>query len=112
MNINKLKILLLCAITLLTACSFVDLDPQAKDIVVQNDSDALKNCESLGNISVSVWSKAETFQSQKTVEDQLDTLAKNQAASLGGNTIKASSEINNGQRTYNVYKCKPQSNSQ
>ena len=108
MNINKFKILL-CFFTTLTACSFVDLDPQAKNIVVQDDSSKLKECESLGTINVSVWSKADSFQSQNTVEEQLDTLARNQAATMGGNAVKASSEINNGQRAYGVYKCKSQS---
>lgn len=100
------KILLaLCVTTTLTACSFVSLDPQARDVNVADNISALKNCKSLGNTTVSLWSKADTFQSDKTVNTQLDTLARNQAATMGGNTVIPSSEINNGQRTYSVYNC-------
>lgn len=90
---------------LLTACSFVSLDPQAGDVVVAENTNALNTCRFLGNTNVSLWSKAETFQSQKTVESQLNTLARNEAATMGGNTVAPHSEINNGQRTYSVYKC-------
>jgi hypothetical protein len=38
----------------------------------------------LGNTNVSIWAKADTFQSQKSAESQLDTLARNEAATMGG----------------------------
>lgn len=100
----KLKVLL-AGVVALAACSFVSLDPQARDVMVQNDVSSLKGCKNLGNTTVSLWSKAETFQSQDTVENQLDTLAKNEAVTMGGNTVTPYSAINNGQRTYSVYKC-------
>jgi len=83
----------------------VSLDPQARDVNVAENANSLKNCKSLGNTTVSLWSKAETFQSQTTVEGQLDTLARNQAATIGGNTVTPHSTINNGQRAYSVYNC-------
>ena len=99
-----IKISLLCIITT-TSCSFVSLDTQARDVNVSENISALKDCKFLGETNVSLWSKAETFQSQTTVENQLDTLARNNAATMGGNTITPKSEINNGQRTYSVYNC-------
>ncbi|HLX53826.1 MAG TPA: DUF4156 domain-containing protein [Aquella sp.] len=105
MGKHKLNILLFCTVTLVTACSFVSLDPQARDVNVAENTNSVKNCKSLGNTTVSLWSKAETFQSQSTVEGQLDTLARNQAATMGGNTVTPHSAINNGQRTYSVYNC-------
>lgn len=94
-----------CTVTFVTACSFVSLDPQARDINVVENANSLKNCKSLGNTTVTLWSKAETFQSQTTVDGQLDTLARNQAAAIGGNTVTPHSAISNGQRTYSVYNC-------
>jgi hypothetical protein len=102
LKINLLLVSFACG---LIACSFVSLTPEAKNIAVTTPSNALKNCKFLGNTNVSLWSKAETFQSQKTVESQLDTLARNQAATMGGNTVVASSAIDNGQRAYAVYNC-------
>lgn len=89
----------------ITACSFVSLDPQARDVNVLGNVTSAKGCKFVGNTTVSLWSKADTFQSQKTVESQLDTLARNQAITMGGNTVAANSEINNGQRSYSVYNC-------
>lgn len=96
---------LFCLVNILVSCSFVDLNPEAKDTTVSTNANSLSNCKFLGNTEVSIWSKADSFQSQDTVENQLDTLARNQAAAIGGNTVLANSKINNGQRTYGVYNC-------
>lgn len=106
MKKHKFITLLLSVTAGLNACSFVSLDPQARDIVVTETRSSLNSCKFLGDTNVSIWSHAETFQSQKSVITQLDTLAKNEAATMGGTTILPKSEINNGQRTYGVYKCK------
>lgn len=100
------KIILLLAIIIgLSACSFVSLDPQARDVIVVENTNLLKNCKFLGNTTVSLWSKAENFQSDQTVNDQLDILARNQASTMNGNTVVPHSAINNGQREYGVYNC-------
>jgi len=101
----KVNTILTGLITTLAACSFVSLNPQAENITVSAKDDSLNNCKFLGNTNVSVWSKADTFQSRKTVESQLDTLARNEAATMGGNTVSPNSEINDGQRSYGVYNC-------
>jgi hypothetical protein len=102
---NYKKTLLLGLITTLTACSFVSLNPNAKDVIVLENTDTLKQCKFLGNTTVSVWNKAETFQSNTTVITQLDTLARNQAVTMGGNRVTPNSAITDGQRTYSVYNC-------
>lgn len=97
--------LLLGTAVALAACSFVSLNPQAQNTTVSTNTNALSNCKFMGNTNVSLWSKAGTFQSQSTSESQLDTLARNEAATMGGNTVSPESAINNGQRTYRVYNC-------
>ncbi len=103
-NITINTILLAIAATL-TACSFVTLNPAAQNVTVAPNANQLTNCKFVGKTNVSLWSKAETFQSQKTSESQLDTLARNEAATMGGNFVAPESAINNGQRTYRVYNC-------
>ena len=105
MKILIINTLLLSSLLGLSACSFVSLNPGAENIAVSADSNSLSNCKFLGNTDVSLWSKADTFQSQGTVEDQFNTLARNQAATMNGNTVIAKSGINNGQKTYAVYNC-------
>ena len=89
----------------LVACSFVKLNPQAQTVTVIPSNTMLNNCKYLGSTNASLWSKADTFQSQAKVESQLDTLARNEAATMGGNTVMPTSVINNGQRAYSVYNC-------
>lgn len=99
---------LICTIlgVTLTACSFVSLDPEARDVVVQNNLNSVKQCKYLGDTNVNLWSHADTFQSQNTVDNQFDTLARNQAVSMGGNAVVAKNDTNgNTQRVYNVYQC-------
>ncbi len=101
----KINGLLLAFAGIMTACSFVSLNPQAQNVAVAANSNLANNCKFWGNTNVSIWAKADTFQSQKSAESQLDTLARNEAATMGGNTVVAESAINNGQRTYGVYNC-------
>jgi hypothetical protein len=104
--VRKYKLMLsLGIVTTLSACSFVSLDPQARDVSVAEDAKSLAGCKSLGNTNVSLWSKADTFQSRTTVEEQLDTLARNQAATMGGNTVVPHPSAEGDQRTYSVYNC-------
>lgn len=105
MNNLKIITLLFSFTAILAACSFVSLNPQAQNVTVLPQTDNFGNCKLLGNTNVSIWSKAATFQSQQSAESQLDTLARNEAATMGGNTVTPNSQIKNGQRSYNVYNC-------
>ena len=96
---------LLALIAALAACSFVSLNPQAQNISVSHNMSELSSCKFLGNTNVSLWSKAGTFQSDSTTESQLDTLARNEAATMGGNIVYPESAVANGQRAYGVYNC-------
>lgn len=100
---SNLSLILLAAI--LASCSFVTLNPQAKSVTVIPNANAVSNCKFLGNTNVSLWSKAGTFQSTDKIESQLDILARNEAAGMGGNTVTPNSPINNNQRAYSVYNC-------
>lgn len=101
--------LLISLITGISACSFVKLDPQAQSVGLAQDKNSVGKCQFIGDTNVSVWSKADTFQSQSSVDDQLHTLARNQAATMGGNMVLPKSPITDGQRTYGVYKCPTES---
>lgn len=103
---RKIKIsTVLSLVLVLTACSFVSLSPAAKNVSVSNSIDSFNNCKYLGDTNVSIWSKADTFQSDKSVESQLDVLARNEAATMNGNKVVAKTAIDNGKRTYGVYSC-------
>ncbi len=43
--------------------------------------------------------------SAESIEEELETLSRNSAANLGGDTIVPLTVVENGQRTFQVYKC-------
>ena len=55
---------LLSSVVALASCSFVSLNPEAKDITISYDQKTLSKCKYMGETNVSLWSKADTFQSQ------------------------------------------------
>lgn len=99
------KLIFFIPVFALISCSFVKLDPQANAVNVSTNLNSLNKCKFLGNTTVSIWSKANDLQSQETVDDQLDTLARNEAAKMHGDTVISDSKINAGQKIYRVYNC-------
>ena len=101
----KINTLLIGLAAVMTACSFVSLTPQANSVTVSPTASAVSNCKFVGNTNVSLWSSADTFQSNNKTESQLDTLARNQAATMGGNAVVATTKTSATERTYGVYNC-------
>ena len=94
-----------CLYILLSSCSFVSLDKNARHINVAATQAQLENCKYLGDVTTTLWNKADSFESTKSVEEQLEILALNKAAAIGGNVIIAKTAIIKNQRTFGVYKC-------
>ncbi len=105
-NIHYLSILL-CSmlITSMTACSWVKLTPDGEDVRILFAED-ITNCKLLGSTTASLKSKIAGFErNQEKVQQELNTLGRNSAANLAGNTIVAASDIKDGQQTFKVYQC-------
>lgn len=102
--LKKLIIIFTFSLFLLS-CSFVSLDKSAQNVQVIASKSQLENCKYLGDVTTSLWDKANTFQSDKNIEQQLEILALNKASAIGGNVILAKSAIKDNQRTFGVYKC-------
>ena len=105
--VNKLLIQSVClvSIVLLVGCAWVKLSPGAEDVRVLND-DEVSQCQSLGKTTVSL--KAEILGIKRNREKtrfELETLARNSALNLKGNSIVVDSDIENGQRAYRIYHC-------
>lgn len=90
---------------LLGACSWVDLQPQAEDILVLKPYQA-KECEQVRRTTSQVLDKIWFVnRNQEKMEEELATLARNTAAELGGNAIMADSEIKEGKQTFVILNC-------
>lgn len=92
----------------LSACTWVELAPEAEKVVVLS-VDEVKKCEELGNTSVSVKYEVGGFKRDvETMSKELQTLARNSAVELKGDAIVAISEIEKGTQKYKIYRCRPQ----
>ncbi|MDH5257972.1 MAG: DUF4156 domain-containing protein [Gammaproteobacteria bacterium] len=106
MTLRQLAIIpaLFCVMQL-SACSWVKLTPDGERVQVLS-SDAVASCKKIGATTVSLKSSiAGVKRKQEKVAKELDTLARNSGAKMGGNTVVPISEMENGERSYAVYQC-------
>lgn len=88
-----------------TGCTYVKTDSAAENIVLANES-RIQNCQRLGTANASVKADIVGIDRKSTkVASELLALARNEAASMGGNTLVADSEISEGKQRFIVYQC-------
>lgn len=91
---------------LLSACSWVALEPGAADVLVLPAERLTDKCESLGKVTVSVLEKVGVLaRHEEEVVEDLDTLARNHAVNRNGDTVVPLGPVANGARQYEVYRC-------
>jgi len=93
------------AAMLLGACSWVDLKPEAEDILVLKPFQT-KQCEQKGRTTSQVLDKVWFVnRNQDKMADELATLARNTAVQMGGNAVVADSDISEGKQTFIILDC-------
>ncbi|MGD8378406.1 MAG: DUF4156 domain-containing protein [Gammaproteobacteria bacterium] len=93
------------ALALLGGCSWVEVQPQAGDIVVLSQ-ERVADCKYLGKVDVSVLSRVMGMDRlDSDVENDLENLARNNALDMGGDTVSPLSKARNGKQTFGIYKC-------
>ncbi|MDT8375149.1 MAG: DUF4156 domain-containing protein [Mariprofundaceae bacterium] len=94
------------SITLLASgCTWVKPTPQGEQIRVLN-AGQVTSCKKIGKTTVSVLAKvAFVKRSEKKIKRELETMARNSASSMGGDTVVPVSEISAGEQSFDVYKC-------
>jgi hypothetical protein len=86
-------------------CTWVSLSSQGEDVTLTSTVE-LVDCERVGNTRATVVRKVWFVPRPRTfVETELDTLARNEAAKLGGNTVAPLNEEAEGERDFAVYTC-------
>jgi hypothetical protein len=103
----KTAITLLLTLSL-AACSWgIKLDDAGKAIRVAWKDD-VSACRPLGEITVSVLDNVGPVdRSRLKVSDELEVMARNEAATLRADTIKPVSEVRNGEQRWAAYACGP-----
>ena len=95
------------SVLVLTAsgCTWVETTPSGKTVRVAYNGD-VTGCRDAGSISVSVADKVAFYhRPELKVRDELETLARTQAAGIPADTIKPTSEPTDGAQNFEAYVC-------
>lgn len=97
------------ALTTLSACTWVKVDEAGQNVTVLGpvlESSALSSCKSVGKVTAISRAKiAGISRNEKKLSSELEAIARNEAATMGGNTISALGQIDGNERVYQVYEC-------
>ena len=99
-------LLLLFLTPVLGACTWVHMAPGASAVRIAPS--APTGCQKLGEVEVSVkHSIAFIERNQLRVQDELETLARNEAPSAGANAVQASGPPADGSQRFLAFQCPP-----
>ena len=97
-----------CTLAMLaSACTtFVKPEAQAQSVRIATAGE-VKGCTKLGRTTVTVpYKLGFIHRSASSVADDLRTLGQNSAVDMHGDTIVAASQPDNGNQTFDVYRCR------
>ena len=101
-----IRILLISTVAMLTACTWVKPDSAGEKVRVAYDG-KVDGCTKLGEIGVGVRDNIIGIERNNVkVTDELESLARNEAATLNADTIKALNEPLNGEQRFSAYRCR------
>lgn len=89
----------------LTGCSWVKPEAGSEQVRILT-SEQVAECKKLGfTMSYTKHEIAGLQRNEETVNNELYTLAKNQATKMGGDTIVPQGVATDGQRNFDIYRC-------
>lgn len=90
---------------MLSACTWVQLTTEGKTVSLSSAS-LVGDCERVGRATAKTLDKIVAVErGGERLQQELLTLARNEAGHMGGNTIIPESLINEGQQDFGVYTC-------
>ena len=100
----KSMTLIVAAAFLLSACATVKLTEGGEKVRVL-DPNEVSSCKNMGRTTTSVTSKVIFDRPEDAVSKELQTVARNSASRMGGDTIVPLTVIEEGSQTFVIYKC-------
>ncbi|WP_425493724.1 DUF4156 domain-containing protein [Noviluteimonas lactosilytica] len=89
----------------LSACTWVHMAPGAKEVTVVNGQPA--GCEKRGEVEVSVKDSVAFYdRNPLRVQEELETLARNEAPGMGADTVQPLAPPHDGGQRFAAWKCK------
>jgi hypothetical protein len=105
LEMNKSFVIAFVCVAVLSACAWVDLSPEGQQVEVARPGD-VAGCTRIGEATARVLDKVAFMRrSREKQVRELETLARNEAAEMGGDTIMAAGDIEDGRRRFIVYRC-------
>ena len=91
-----------------SACSWVPIEPGGSAVRVAGLNQDLSVCEKRGEVAVSVKSSLGPLQrNELKVRDELETLARNEAAGMSADIVQPRSEPRDGEQRFAAFRCGP-----
>ncbi|KRG46908.1 hypothetical protein ARC20_04365 [Stenotrophomonas panacihumi] len=88
------------------ACTWVPIEPDGKAVRVIPPGAVPANCQQKGEVVVSVKNKVGFYnRNPLRVQEELETLARNEAPSAGANAVQAEGQPADGSQRFNAYLC-------
>ena len=105
---KTLHLIALCASLLVTACANEFIKPSAgSEKVMLVTPMQVTGCASLGKVSVNVLAKVGIYtRDMNAVDDNLLQMGRNEAVTLGGDTLVKDHMPEYGKQVFAVYKCR------
>ena len=97
-------LVLTIGVAALASCTWVKLTSAGENVAVLTQAE-VANCTRTGTTTVEVRDKVVLERNQEKVALELRTLARNRAADRG-DSIVASTGVNNGEQTFIIYRCR------
>ncbi len=90
---------------LMSACSWVKLDQGAESVAIVKIAH-VEQCKKVGTVYANTHHRLLGInRSGKKVADELTSLAKNEALSMGADTLVATTTDENGEQNFDAYDC-------
>lgn len=90
----------------LGGCTWVDLTEAGEQVQFASQK-AVEGCEQVGKTRAATQPKAWIFaRSDSTIREELRSLARNDAAGMGGTTVSPLGPVEDGAQTFGIYVCK------
>jgi Domain of unknown function (DUF4156) len=92
---------------LVAGCSWVRLNDAGQRVRVAKDASQVAGCTEMAEMTTSVADKIAFVSREKAkVRDEVEALAREQAAEVGADTVLATSEVVDGAQNFKAYRCK------
>ncbi|AXI83635.1 DUF4156 domain-containing protein [Xylella taiwanensis] len=102
----RVLILALLVATVISACTWVPIESVGKTVRVLPRGTVPNDCQSQGEIMVSVKNKVGFYtRNPLRVQDELETLARNEAPSINANTVQALGPPVDGNQRFVAFYC-------